>query len=112
MNAEKLNKLSSKVRIGGKGTVRRKRKVVHRTPVTIEKNVHISLKELSLNQISEIGEAFMIYSDGRIKYFNNPKVEASSVANIFVITGYAMAKRFTETDSEILSQLSDEIQSF
>jgi len=47
MNAEKLKMLQAQVRIGGKGTVRRKKKVVHRTATTDDKKLQSSLKKLS-----------------------------------------------------------------
>ncbi len=37
MNQEKLKQLQQQVRIGGKGTARRKKKVVHRTATTDDK---------------------------------------------------------------------------
>ena len=50
MNAEKLKQLQANVRIGGKGTVRRKKKVVHRTATTDDKKLQSSLKKLSGRQ--------------------------------------------------------------
>ena len=47
MNAEKLKMLQAQVRTGGKGTVRRKKKVVHRTATTDDKKLQSSLKKLS-----------------------------------------------------------------
>ena len=54
MNAEKLKQLQANVRIGGKGTVRRKKKVVHRTATTDDKKLQSSLKKLSGRQITKI----------------------------------------------------------
>ena len=54
MNAEKLKQLQANVRIGGKGTVRRKKKVVHRTATTDDKKLQSSLKKLSGKQIIKI----------------------------------------------------------
>ena len=47
MNQEKLKLLQAQVRTGGKGTVRRKKKVVHRTATTDDKKLQSSLKKLS-----------------------------------------------------------------
>lgn len=49
MNAEKLAQLQAQVRIGGKGTARRKKKVVHRTATTDDKKLQSSLKKLSVS---------------------------------------------------------------
>ena len=48
MNVEKLKQLQAQVRIGGKGTARRKKKVVHRTATTDDKKLQSSLKKLSV----------------------------------------------------------------
>ena len=41
MNAEKLAKLQAQVRTGGKGTARRKKKVVHKTAATDDKKLQV-----------------------------------------------------------------------
>ena len=51
MNQEKLKQLQAQVRIGGKGTARRKKKVVHRTATTDDKKLQSSLKKLSVSKI-------------------------------------------------------------
>ena len=47
MNQEKLKQLQSQVRIGGKGTARRKKKVIQKTASTDDKKLQSSLKKLS-----------------------------------------------------------------
>ena len=58
MNQEKLKQLQSQVRIGGKGSARRKKKVVHRTATTDDKKLQSSLKKLSVNTIPGIEEVW------------------------------------------------------
>lgn len=111
MNAEKLRKLqqqSAQVRIGGKGTPRRKKKVVHATAATDDKKLQSSLKKLSVNTIPGIEEVNMIKDDGTVIHFNNPKAQASLAANTFAITGHAESKQITEMLPGILSQLGPE----
>ena len=48
MNPEKLKQMQANVRIGGKGTARRKKKVLHRTATTDDKKLQSSLKKLSV----------------------------------------------------------------
>uniref|UniRef100_A0A6Q2Y5R3 Transcription factor BTF3 n=1 Tax=Esox lucius TaxID=8010 RepID=A0A6Q2Y5R3_ESOLU len=105
MNQEKLAKLQAQVRIGGKGTARRKKKVVHRTATADDKKLQSSLKKLSVNNIAGIEEVNMIKDDGSVIHFNNPKVQASLSANTFAITGHAENKQLTEMLPGILSQL-------
>jgi nascent polypeptide-associated complex subunit beta len=108
MNAEKLAKLQSQVRIGGPGTARRKKKVVHRTATTDDKKLQSSLKKLTVNNIPGIEEVNMFKDDGTIIHFNNPKVQASLAANTFAITGHAEHKPITEMLPSILNQLPTE----
>ncbi|KAK9880997.1 hypothetical protein WA026_014340 [Henosepilachna vigintioctopunctata] len=61
---EKLKTLQSQVRIGGKGTPRRIKKVVHSTQATDDKKLQSSLKKLSVNTIPGIEEVNMIKEDG------------------------------------------------
>lgn len=87
MNADKLKKLQAEVRIGGKGTPRRKKKVIHQTPGTDDKKLQSVLKKIGVNQIPSIEEVNMIKNDGSVIHFNNPKTQASLAANTFAITG-------------------------
>uniref|UniRef100_A0A7N5ZPR6 Transcription factor BTF3 n=2 Tax=Anabas testudineus TaxID=64144 RepID=A0A7N5ZPR6_ANATE len=105
MNQEKLAKLQAQVRIGGKGTARRKKKVVHKTATADDKKLQGSLKKLAVNNIAGIEEVNMIKDDGTVIHFNNPKVQASLSANTFAITGHAEIKQLTEMLPGILSQL-------
>lgn len=93
MNPEKLKKLQESVRIGGKGTPRRKKKIVHQTPGTDDKKLQSSLKKLAVNTIPGIEEVNMIKNDGSVIHFNNPKAQASLAANTFAITGHGENKQ-------------------
>merc|ERR1712036_179648 len=93
---------------GGKGTQRRKRKVVHKTATTDDKKLQSSLKKLAVNTIPNIEEVNMIKDDGTVLHFNNPKVQASLAANTFAVTGHAENKQLTEMLPGILNQLGTE----
>ncbi|XP_052774926.1 transcription factor BTF3 homolog 4-like [Mya arenaria] len=108
MNPEKLKQLQEQVRIGGKGTARRKKKVVHRTATTDDKKLQSSLKKLSVNNIPGIEEVNMIKDDGQVIHFNNPKVQASLAANTFAVSGHAENKQISEMLPGILNQLGSE----
>ena len=56
MNAEKLAKLQAQVRIGGKGSARRKKKVVHKAASTDDKKLQSTLKKINVNAIPGIDE--------------------------------------------------------
>lgn len=108
MNAEKLKKLGDQVRIGGKGTPRRKKKVVHTTAATDDKKLQSTLKKLAVNTIPGIEEVNMIKDDGTVIHFNNPKAQASLAANTFAITGHGDTKSMSELLPGILNQLGHE----
>ncbi|CAK9303155.1 unnamed protein product [Gordionus sp. m RMFG-2023] len=103
--SDKLSKLQESVRIGGKGTARRKKKVIHRTALTDDKKLQTSLKKLAVNTIPGIEEVNMIKNDGTVIHFNNPKVQASLASNTFAITGHGETKNFTELMPNILSHI-------
>ena len=46
MDVERLKKLAGSVRTGGKGTMRRKKKAVHKTTSTDDKRLQNTLKRL------------------------------------------------------------------
>merc|ERR1712096_416532 len=110
-NPELLKKLQANkasVRIGGKGTVRRKKKIVHNTATTDDKKLQSTLKKLSANTIPGIEEVNMIKDDGSVIHFNNPKVQASPSANTFAVTGHGENKMLTEMLPSIINQLGAE----
>lgn len=98
MNAEKLKKLQEQVRIGGKGTPRRKKKIVHATAATDDKKLQSTLKKLGVNAIPGIEEVNMIKDDGSVIHFKNPKTQASLAANTFAITGHGENKQASFID--------------
>ena len=51
MNAEKLAKLQAQVRTGGKGTARRKKKVVHKTAATDDKKLQVRAFKFNVSVI-------------------------------------------------------------
>ena len=105
MNAERLKQLQEQVRIGGKGSARRKKKVVHKSNLTDDKKIQLVLKKIGVNTIPGIEEVNMIKDDGDVIHFNNPKVQASLQSNTFAITGHSEIKSVTELLPSILSQL-------
>ena len=105
MNPERLRKLQNEVRIGGKGSQRRKRKVVHKTSTIDDKKLQSSLKKVGANIISNVEEVNMMKDDGSVIHFTNPRVQASLAANTFAITGHAENKQLTEMLPGILNQL-------
>ena len=105
MHPEKLAQLQKDVRIGGKGTARRKRKVIHKTSQTDDKKLQGQLKKLYANSIPGIEEVNMIKDDGTVLHFINPKVQAAPSSNMFSVTGHGENKKLAEMLPSILNQL-------
>ncbi|XP_049503478.1 LOW QUALITY PROTEIN: transcription factor BTF3-like [Panthera uncia] len=104
-NQEKLTKLQAQLRVGGKGSAPRKKKVVHRTATADDKKLQFSLKKSGVNNISGIEEVGMFTNHGTVTHFNNPKVQASLAVITFTMTGHAETKQLTEMLPIILNQL-------
>ncbi|KAJ3014538.1 Nascent polypeptide-associated complex subunit beta [Thoreauomyces humboldtii] len=112
MNPEKLARLQASVRIGGKGTPRRKVKKVQKSTGTDDKKLQSQLKKLNVQPVNGIEEVNMFKTDGTVLHFTAPKVHASIASNTFVIYGAGENKELTELVPGILNQLGpDSLQS-
>merc|ERR1719253_1539895 len=105
----KLAKLQATVRTGGKGTVRRKKKVVHRMNSTDDKRLQNTLKRLGINSIPAIEEVNLFMENGEVIHFTNPKVQASIAANTYVIIGVAETKKLQDLFPGILNQVDKSV---
>merc|ERR1711981_783472 len=104
-----LARLQASVRIGGKGSVRRKKKVVHKTTTTDDKRLQNTLKRLGINSIPAIEEVNLFMDSGEVIHFNNPKVQASIAANTYVIQGVAETKKLQDLFPGILNQVDKSV---
>merc|ERR1712010_144701 len=99
-----LARLQASVRIGGKGSVRKK-KEVHKTTTTDDKRLQNTLKRLGINSIPAIEEVNLFMDSGEVVHFTNPKVQASIAANTYVIIGVAETKKLQDLFPGILNQV-------
>ena len=104
MNVEKLMKMAGAVRTGGKGSVRRKKKAVHKTTTTDDKRLQSTLKRIGVNAIPAIEEV-NIFKDDVVIQFLNPKVQASIAANTWVVSGAPQTKKLQDILPGIINQL-------
>ncbi|KAL8145837.1 nascent polypeptide-associated complex subunit beta-like isoform X2 [Apium graveolens] len=107
MNREKLMKMAGAVRTGGKGSVRRKKKAVHKTTTTDDKRLQSTLKRIGVNAIPAIEEV-NIFKDDVVIQFISPKVQASIAANTWVVSGSPQTKRPDNLDN--LRKLAEQFQ--
>lgn len=104
MNVEKLQKMAGAVRTGGKGSMRRKKKAVHKTTTTDDKRLQSTLKRIGVNSIPAIEEV-NIFKDDQVIQFINPKVQASIAANTWVVSGSPQTKKLQDILPGIINQL-------
>ncbi|XP_062209575.1 nascent polypeptide-associated complex subunit beta-like isoform X2 [Phragmites australis] len=104
MDVEKLKKMAVAVRTGGKGSMRRKKKAVHKTTTTDDKRLQSTLKRIGVNTIPGIEEV-NIFKDDIVIQFQNPKVQASIPANTWVVSGVPQTKKLQDLLPTIINQL-------
>nr|KJB68927.1 hypothetical protein B456_011G057700 [Gossypium raimondii] len=104
MNKERLMKMAGAVRTGGKGSMRRYKKAVHKTTTTDDKRLQSTLKRIGVNAIPAIEEV-NIFKDDVVIQFINPKVQASIAANTWVVSGSPQTKKLQDILPGIINQL-------
>jgi len=97
-------KMASAVRTGGKGSVRRKKKAVHKATTTDDKRLQSTLKRVGVNTIPAIEEV-NIFKDDAVIQFLNPKVQASIAANTWVVSGSPQTKKLQDILPGLINQL-------
>jgi nascent polypeptide-associated complex subunit beta len=85
MDQAKLARLQAQVRIGGKGTPRRKVKKVHKSSGADDKKLQSSLKKLNVQPIPAIEEVNMFKEDGQVIHFTAPKGMLSIIIYISIL---------------------------
>lgn len=105
MIAARFGKASTST--GGKGSVRRKKKVASRSSAAqSDVKLGAALKKLGATSIPGIEEVNLFKEDGKVIHFVNPKVQASIAANTYIISGPSETKPLQELLPGIVSQLS------
>eukprot|EP00009_Paramoeba_aestuarina_P006277 CAMPEP_0201523562 /NCGR_PEP_ID=MMETSP0161_2-20130828/20318_1 /ASSEMBLY_ACC=CAM_ASM_000251 /TAXON_ID=180227 /ORGANISM="Neoparamoeba aestuarina, Strain SoJaBio B1-5/56/2" /LENGTH=99 /DNA_ID=CAMNT_0047922719 /DNA_START=28 /DNA_END=327 /DNA_ORIENTATION=+ len=89
---ELLAKRAEAVRTGGKGSVRRKSKGVHKQGANSadDKKVQDMSKKLGVSPLGEIDEVIFHKSDGTTATVRNPRVDANIPGAAFVVRGKAV----------------------
>merc|ERR1712154_106932 len=91
---------------GGKGSVRRKKKVASRSAAAqSDAKMGTTLKKLGATNIPGIEEVNLFKEDGKVIHFVNPKVQASIAANTYIVSGPSDTKPLQELLPSIVSQL-------
>ncbi|XP_020089361.1 basic transcription factor 3-like isoform X2 [Ananas comosus] len=104
MDRGKLMRMAGAVRTGGKGSMRRKKKAVHKTTTTDDKRLQSTLKKIGVNTIPAIEEV-NIFKDDHVIQFLNPKVQASIAANTWAVSGSPQTKKLQDLLPGLINQL-------
>jgi len=100
------DKFENRSQIGGKGTMRRKKRTVRKKDTQDDKRLQGALKRLSVNNIPAIEEVNLFRKgDDTVIHFNQPRVQASIAANTYVVSGNCETKKVMDMIPQILPQL-------
>jgi len=100
------DKFENRSQIGGKGTMRRKKRTVRKKDTQDDKRLQGALKRLCVNNIPAIEEVNLFRKgDDTVIHFNQPRVQASIAANTYVVSGNCETKKVMEMLPSILPQL-------
>merc|ERR1712176_313228 len=96
----------AKTSTGGKGSVRRKKKVASRSAAAqSDAKLSTTLKKLGATNIPGVEEVNFFKEDGKVIHFKNPKLQASIAANTYIISGPSETKPLQDLLPSIVSQL-------
>jgi len=84
----KLAARMGKAQVGGKGTQRRTKKVVHSTPeVNEDKKVKATIKKFGMQALQDIDEVNMFKDDNTVIHLKRPQTQFSVKENLLVVAG-------------------------
>ena len=111
MDPKKLERMQAQVRIGGKGTARRKKKIAYKTDTIADNKLQAAMQKIRVNEIPSVEEVNLFKDDGSIMHFENPRVKASFYSNMFALYGHCEDKQITEPTPGIIGQMGPEAMS-
>ena len=86
--AEKFGNL----KLGGKGTEKRKKQVVHKSTAVQDKKIGAIAKKANAKNIGETQEINIFRDDNTVVHFKKPKLEYSLKEKVSFITGHSEVK--------------------
>ena len=106
MNTDKLQKLAASVRTGGKGSMRRKKKVIVKSAGADEKKLDGALKKLQLTPLREVKKVTLVMTGDSVLVFDKANVSANTSSNLYVLKGKGVTQaKDMSTASPDLAQL-------
>jgi nascent polypeptide-associated complex subunit beta len=104
MDASKLERLQKSVRIGGKGTPRRKVKRTVKNEGD-DRQLQSALQKVNVRDVPGVEAVQMFKDDGKVITFSPARVHASVVSNTYAVYGKGVERDVNELLPEMLQQL-------
>jgi len=105
-------KFGEGVRIGGKGSMRKKNKVPHKNNQVDDKKVKSAIKKLGVQPLPGIDEVNFFQDDNMVLHFQSPQIEGNIRDNFFVISGKGETKSLRDLMPGIIPQLGPKSMDF
>ena len=102
--AEKFG--STSTRLGGKGTPKRKIKVVHHSNASGDKQTKEVIKKLQAQPLQDLSEVNLFTNDMKVMQFKNPEVFGNIANQTFIVQGNHEEKLIKDNFPEFITQLS------
>ena len=100
------------VQVGGKGTQRRTKKVVHKQEVAEDKKLKSTIKKFGMQSLQDIEEVNMFKDDNTVIHLKKPQTQFSVKENLLVVTGNAHTKELKDMMPDILKQVGPQQYQF
>jgi nascent polypeptide-associated complex subunit beta len=90
---KKMEEKFGNLKLGGKGTQKRKKIVVHKSAAAADKRIVALAKKSGAKNIGETAEINVFKDDNTVIHFKKPKIEYSVKEKITFVTGTGESKR-------------------
>merc|ERR1711981_90966 len=108
----KLAARFGKTQVGGKGTQRRTKKVVHHQEVNEDKKLKSTIKKFGMQTLQDIDEVNMFKDDNTVIHLKRPQTQFSVRENLLVVAGSPETKNLKDMMPDILKQVGPQQYSF
>merc|ERR1712169_18985 len=105
-------KSGDNARLGGTGSMRRKKKAQHKVAVADDKKLSLALRKMNVNPLPDVEEANLFKDDNTVIHFQRPHIRASIKDNVFVIAGRCETKPLRDLLPQLLDQIGPQNMQF
>ena len=104
--AQKYGQTST--RLGGKGTMKRKIKVTHKSATGDDKKAKELSKKLQCQPLPEISEVNFFTNDNKVTQFKNVDFSGNIQNQVFIVSGSSETKDVKDCFAELVGQMTSE----